>query len=125
MAALAKPPAWLAGAQRLPSVDRTLARAIVKAVSESGIRPSHRSRRVSDYELRGLLAEGDGWQDFEGVHVSAGVQRRIRIYPFASGSGEQATASGRRCANSRSWRASPIRASCGCTTSRRPSSAPP
>ncbi|NCA72643.1 MAG: BREX system serine/threonine kinase PglW, partial [Sphingobacteriia bacterium] len=34
-------------------------------------------------------AEGDGWQDFEGVHVSAGVHRRIRIYPFASGSGEQ------------------------------------
>ena len=89
IAALSSPPASLAGSPHAPSVDRGLARAIVKAVSESGIRPSNRSRRVGDYELKGLLAEGDGWQDFEGTHVSAGVHRRIRIYPFAGGTGEQ------------------------------------
>jgi hypothetical protein len=89
IAALSSPPASLPGSPRAPSVERSLARAIVKAVGESGIRPSNRSRRVGDYELKGLLAEGDGWQDFEGTHVSARVHRRIRIYPFAGGSGEQ------------------------------------
>jgi serine/threonine protein kinase len=89
VAALNGLPASLPGSPRPPSVDRNLARASVKAVGESGIRPSNRSRRVGDYELKALLAEGDGWQDFEGAHVSAGVQRRIRIYPFAGGTGEQ------------------------------------
>jgi len=89
IAALSSPPASLPGSPRTPGVDRSLARAIVKAVGESGIRPSNRSRRVGDYELKGLLAEGEGWQDFEGTHVSAGVHRRIRIYPFAGGTGEQ------------------------------------
>ena len=84
------PPA--AGGHQGPRVDRSAARAITKAISESGIRPSNRSRRVGDYELKGLLAEGDGWQDFEGVHVSAGVHRRIRVYPFAGGAGEQTRA---------------------------------
>lgn len=74
-----------AGEARL--VDRSTARAIRKAISEAGIRPSNRSRRIGDYELKGLLAEGDGWQDFDATHVSAGVHRRIRVYPYASGAG--------------------------------------
>jgi serine/threonine protein kinase len=93
IAALTQPPAALGvGKTRPVLVDRTLARAIVKAVGESGIRPSNRARRVGDYELKGLLAEGEGWQDFKGVHLSAGVHRRIRIYPFAGGTGEQGRA---------------------------------
>jgi len=93
IAALTSPPAALGTDTARPVlVDRSLARAIVKAVGESGIRPSNRSRRVGDYELKGLLAEGEGWQDFQGTHLSAGVQRRIRIYPFAGGSGEQVRA---------------------------------
>ena len=93
ISALTNPPAALGmGTARPVLVDRTLARAIVKAVGESGIRPSNRSRRVGDYELRGLLAEGEGWQDFDGAHLSAGVHRRIRIYPFAGGTGEQVRA---------------------------------
>jgi len=91
ISALTNPPAALGMDTARPVlVDRTLARAIVKAVGESGIRPSNRSRRVGDYELKGLLAEGEGWQDFDGTHLSAGVHRRIRIYPFAGGTAEQA-----------------------------------
>lgn len=93
ISALTNPPAALGmGTARPALVDRTLARAIVKAVGESGIRPSNRSRRVGDYELKGLLAEGEGWQDFDGTHLSAGVHRRIRIYPFAGGTAEQVRA---------------------------------
>jgi len=99
LAALTRPPPALGtAAAGTVLVDRTLARAVVKAVGESGIRPSHRSRRVGDYELKGLLAEGEGWQDFEGTHVSAGVHRRIRIYPFAGGTGDQGRADRKRAA---------------------------
>jgi Ser/Thr protein kinase RdoA (MazF antagonist) len=38
---------------------------------------------VGDYELGAPLAEGDGWQDFLAKHVSLGVARRVRVYPFA------------------------------------------
>ncbi|QVL47095.1 MAG: BREX system serine/threonine kinase PglW [Thiocapsa sp.] len=98
LAALTVPVGGAMGAVRTPRVDRTAARAIVKAIAESGIRPSNRSRRVGDYQLNGLLAEGDGWQDFEGVHVSAGVHRRIRVYPFAGGAGEPLRADRKRSA---------------------------
>jgi serine/threonine protein kinase len=77
---------------RPPAIDRSLARTIGRAVEEAGIRPSQRQKRVGDYELGRLLAEGDSWQDFDGKHVSANVHRRIRVYPFAKATSEPARA---------------------------------
>jgi serine/threonine protein kinase len=68
---------------RRGSVDSNVARATQRAVEQAGIRPRLRSRRVGDYELGAPLAEGGGWQDFLAKHVSLGVARRVRVYPFA------------------------------------------
>jgi serine/threonine protein kinase len=67
---------------RRGSVDSNVARATHRAVEQAGIRPRLRSRRVGDYELGEQLGEGEGWQDFLAKHVSLGVARRVRIYPF-------------------------------------------
>ncbi len=71
-----------AGLGRRGSVDANGARATQRAVEQAGIRPRLRSRRVGDYELGAQLGEGEGWQDFLAKHVSLGVARRVRIYPF-------------------------------------------
>jgi Nuclease-related domain len=68
---------------RRGSVDSNVARATQRAVEQAGIRPRLRSRRVGDYELGAPLAEGDWWQDFLAKHVSLGVARPVRVYPFA------------------------------------------
>lgn len=61
--------------------NRPMAKAVSRALEQAGIRPSHRSRRVGDYELKDLLDEGPGYQDFLGSHVGLeGALRRIRIY---------------------------------------------
>jgi serine/threonine protein kinase len=73
-----------------PAVTRELGRAIGRAMGEAGIRPSQRHKKVGDYELGKMLAEGDTWQDFDGKHVSAKVHRRIRIYPYAKTTSEAA-----------------------------------
>jgi serine/threonine protein kinase len=58
-------------------------RAWVRAIEQAGIRPPGRGRRVGDYELGQLLGEGDNWQDFAARHAATGVNRRVRIYPYA------------------------------------------
>jgi serine/threonine protein kinase len=58
-------------------------RAWVQAIEQAGIRPPGRGRRVGDYELAQLLGEGDNWQDFAARHAATGVNRRVRIYPYA------------------------------------------
>jgi hypothetical protein len=68
---------------RRGSVDSSVARATQRAVEQAGIRPRLHSRRVGDYELGAQLGEGEGWQDFLAKHVSLGVARRVRVYPFA------------------------------------------
>lgn len=55
----------------------------VQAVEQAGIRPPGRGRRVGDYELGQLLGEGENWQDFAARHAATGVNRRVRIYPYA------------------------------------------
>ena len=82
-----------------PIVDRTLGRAVGRAVEEAGIRPSQRHKRVGDYELGKLIAEGETWQDFDGKHVSANVHRRIRVYTFAKATSEPARAALRTLAS--------------------------
>jgi serine/threonine protein kinase len=66
------------------SIDRQLSRAIARALEQTGIRPSQRSRRVGDYQLEQLLGETDAYQDWQASHISfSRVKRRIRLYPHA------------------------------------------
>jgi serine/threonine protein kinase len=55
----------------------------VRAIEQAGIRAPGRGRRVGDYELGQPLGEGDNWQDFAAKHAATGVNRRVRIYPYA------------------------------------------
>jgi serine/threonine protein kinase len=61
--------------------DRPTAKAVAQAIEQSGIRPSQRSRKVSDYVLDRLINEGPGYQDWEATHSTLKtVRRRVRIY---------------------------------------------
>ncbi|MBK5914701.1 BREX system serine/threonine kinase PglW [Rhodocyclus purpureus] len=76
----------LRGPLRHP-VDHQQARAITRGLTEAGVRPSNKHRQVGDYELVKLIAEGDGYQDWQVRHVSVDtVQRRVRIYTIATAS---------------------------------------
>ena len=67
-------------------VDGSTAKAIARAMEQSGIRPSNRSRRIGDYELGSLLFQGPAYQDYEASHVALkGVKRRVRLYPIPLG----------------------------------------
>ena len=71
--------------------DYQQARTLVRAMAEAGIRPSNKHRRVGEYQLVNVIGEGEGYQDWEGRHVSIeSVVRRIRIYTVASAATEQA-----------------------------------
>ncbi|SEA51026.1 BREX system serine/threonine kinase PglW [Nitrosospira multiformis] len=71
----------------LTTVDSQQARAIARGMTEAGIRPSTKHRQVGDYRLGKLLAEGEGFQDWEAQHVSIDtVHRRVRIYTIATAS---------------------------------------
>jgi len=75
------------------TVDGQQARAIARGLAEAGIRPSNKHRQVGDYKLIKLIAEGEGFQDWQSQHVSIeSVQRRIRIYTVASASSPEARA---------------------------------
>jgi serine/threonine protein kinase len=68
------------------TLDRPTARLIAKAMGEAGIRPSQKSRRVSDYVLEQLIDEGPFFQDWRAKHSKIeSMVRRIRIYNIASG----------------------------------------
>jgi serine/threonine protein kinase len=70
-------------------IDIKIAKAISRAVEQSGIRPSQRSRRVGDYELGKLLADGPGYQDRLAKHASFDdVYCRVRQYTVAQASSE-------------------------------------
>lgn len=72
-------------------VDHHQARAVARAMIDAGIRPSNKHRRVGEYQLGALIADGENYQDWEGRHVSLeAVRRRIRIYTIATASTEQA-----------------------------------
>ena len=67
-------------------IDRPTAKAISQAMDQAGIRPSRRSRKVSDFVLNQLLLEGPGFQDWQAQHVKLeDVKRRVRIYLVRSG----------------------------------------
>ena len=75
------------------TVDGQQARAIARGLAEAGIRPSNKHRQVGDYQLIKLIAEGEGFQDWQSQHVSmASIQRRVRIYTVAHASSPEARA---------------------------------
>ncbi len=99
-----KAPAERGGASAGQRIDRTLSKAIARAVEQAGIRPSQRYRRVADYVLERLLQETDLYQDWEACHVNfPKSKRRIRIYPVALQS-SKVTRAERRQAAEREYR---------------------
>lgn len=75
------------GAQR---VEAAQAKAIVRAMTEAGIRPSTKHRQVGDYRLGSLLSEGVNYQDWSAKHVSVDTKRRVRVYSYSKGSTPEA-----------------------------------
>jgi len=79
--------------------NRPMAKAVTRALDQAGIRRSQQSRRVGDYELKDLLDEGPGYQDFLGRHVGLeDTFRRIRIYLVQGEADKQQQAIIRRAA---------------------------
>jgi len=62
------------------AVDRPASKRLSEALTQLGIRPGARHRRLGDWELGELLDEGDGWQDYAATHHSVPSKRRVRIY---------------------------------------------
>lgn len=76
------------------TIDARQARAIARGLAEAGIRPSNKHRQVGDYKLIKLIAEGEGFQDWQSQHVSIeSIQRRVRIYTVANASSPEARTS--------------------------------
>lgn len=74
-------------------VDSQQVRAIARALNEAGIRPSNKHRQVGDYLLDKVLADGEGFQDWQAHHVTIdSVRRRVRIYTVASASSPEVRA---------------------------------
>lgn len=74
------------------TIDAKVARSIAKAIDESGIRPSQKSRRIGDYVLGELIADGPGYQDRLAKHVAfedTEVYCRVRQYTVAAASTEE------------------------------------
>jgi len=62
-------------------IDKPMAKRIAVALDQAGVRPSQRTRKVGDLDLKELLDEGPGYQDFAAVHPrSQHTHRRVRIY---------------------------------------------
>lgn len=72
------------------TIDTKVARAISKAIDDSGIRPSQKSRRIGDFVLGELIADGPGYQDRIAEHVSVKNDfRRVRLYTVAAADSEE------------------------------------
>jgi serine/threonine protein kinase len=66
-------------------IDRPMARAILQALEQAGIRHSQRERRVGDYVLGSLIEENAllSCQDFAAEHPATKAHRRVRLYNIA------------------------------------------
>lgn len=72
------------------TIDAKVARGIAKAIEDSGIRPSQKSRRIGDFVLGALIADGPGYQDRIAEHVSVKKDfRRVRLYTVAGADSEE------------------------------------
>jgi serine/threonine protein kinase/predicted XRE-type DNA-binding protein len=66
--------------------DRPIAKLISQAMEQAGIRPSQRHRKVSDYVLNQIIAEGPGYQDWHATHSQVAESvRRVRLYLVRTG----------------------------------------
>lgn len=75
------------GSHPANNIDKPFARAFSQAIDQAGIRPSQKSRKVSDFVLQDLIMEGPNFQDWAAQHVKLEeVKRRIRIYQVRQGS---------------------------------------
>lgn len=75
------------GARPATNIDKPFAKSFSQAIDQAGIRPSQRSRKVSDFVLQDLIMEGPSFQDWAAQHVKLEeVKRRIRIYQVRQGS---------------------------------------
>src|SRR3954452_14293919 len=73
------------------TIDIKVAKGLSRAMEQAGIRPSQRSRRVGDYILGDLIADGPGYQDRLAKHASfENVFCRVRQYTVAHASSEDA-----------------------------------
>jgi serine/threonine protein kinase len=71
------------------TIDIKVAKALSRAMEQAGIRPSQRSRRVGDYVLGDLIADGPGYQDRLAKHASFdNVYCRVRQYTVAQATSE-------------------------------------
>jgi serine/threonine protein kinase len=76
-----------------------MGRLVVQALEQAGIRPSQRFRKVSDYVLQHLLAEGPGYQDWYATHASVNESiRRVRLYLVRTGATPDERATNQRAA---------------------------
>ncbi len=66
-------------------IDRPAAKRIAQALSEAGIRPAQRQRKVGDYVLQQLIEENPlfAYQDFHAEHPTTHAIRRVRLYTVA------------------------------------------
>ncbi len=72
------------------TIDSKVSKAISRAIELAGVRPSQRSRRVGDYILGDLIADGPGYQDRLAKHASfENVFCRVRQYTVARASTEE------------------------------------
>jgi serine/threonine protein kinase len=72
------------------TIDTPVAKALSRAMEQAGIRTSQRARRVGDYVLGELLADGIGYQDWLAKHASfENVFCRVRQYTVAQASSEE------------------------------------
>ncbi len=72
------------------TIDIKVAKALSRAMEQAGIRPSQRSRRVGDYVLGDLIADGPGYQDRLAKHASFdNVFCRVRQYTVAQATSEE------------------------------------
>lgn len=62
------------------SINRPMSAKLAEAITQAGLKPSNRGRRVGDWELGELLDEGPGWQDFRGSRPKMSATRRVRVY---------------------------------------------
>ena len=61
--------------------DRPMAKTISQALEQAGIRPSQRHRRVGDYVLDEVVANGPGYQDWRASHAQVPETKRwVRLY---------------------------------------------
>ncbi|MGI8933517.1 MAG: BREX system serine/threonine kinase PglW [Phormidesmis sp.] len=61
--------------------SRPVSKLVGQAMEQSGIRPSQKSRKVSDYLLEKIIDDGPGYQDWSATHVQVEkMKRRVRFY---------------------------------------------